>query len=248
MPPTAVKRRYDTTNRMRKAAGTQLRIIRAARTLFLRDGYAATTIAGIASEARVAVQTVYASLHSKREILQRILDLAVSGEDEQLPVLSSSRWQELDRETDPAIKLALFVRLHTEICQREADVFAIMSDAAGSDPEVRALMHDNAQRRYKDQLALARSFRTHHGLRDTITTGRAADVIWTLANEGTYLALVRQRDWTPDQYAHWLTEQLAAAILATPREAGNSSFRLVDHQEDAGDREHDEVRADPGRA
>lgn len=216
MPPTAVKRRYDTSKRLEQAAATQLRIVRAARTLFLRDGYAATTIAGIAAEARVAVQTVYASLHSKREILQRIIDLAVSGEDEQIPVISSSRWQELDREADAATKLALFARLHTEICQREADVFAIMSDAAGADPEVRAVMHDNAQRRYSDQLALARSLRRHHGLRDTLTAGRAADIIWTLASEGTYLALVRRRNWTPDQYADWLTRQLTAAVIATP--------------------------------
>lgn len=215
MSPTDVKRRYDASNRERQAADTQLRIVRAARTLFLRDGYVATTMPAIAAEAGVAVQTVYASTHAKREILQRILDLAVSGEDEQVPVVASSRWMELDRETDAAAKIALFARLHTEICQREADVFAIMSDAAGADPEVRAIMHENAQRRYQDQLALARSLRQHHRLRDSVTTSHAADIIWTLASERTYLALVHERNWTPHQYAQWLTTQLSSALIVT---------------------------------
>lgn len=215
MSPADVKRRYDTTNRERQAADTQLRIVRAARTLFLRDGYAATTIAAIAAEAGVAVQTVYASARSKRQILQRILDLAVSGEDQQVPVLASSRWIELDGETDAATKIALFARLHTEICRREAEVFAIMSDAAGADPDVRAVMHENAQRRYKDQLALARSLRKHRSMRNSLTASHAADVIWTLASERTYLALVHDRNWTPHQYTQWLTEQLRSALIVT---------------------------------
>ena len=217
MPSTGVKRRrYDATNRERQAADTQIRIALAARKLFLRDGYAATTITAIAAEAGVAVQTVYASLRSKREILQRILDLAVSGPDQQLAVVATARWQDLDQESDTAIKLSMFVRLHTEICQRESAVFAIMSDAAGTDPDVRAVMQDNAERRYRDQLALARSIGRHGGLCETLTPNRAADIIWTLASERTYLALVHERRWAPDQYARWLEQQLTTALTATP--------------------------------
>ena len=45
----------------RKALATRHRVLDAAETLFVRDGYAATTIAAIAEEADVAVQTVWKS-------------------------------------------------------------------------------------------------------------------------------------------------------------------------------------------
>ncbi len=53
------------TLREERAQVTRRRIADAARRLFFRDGYAATTIARIATEADVAVQTVYAVYGSK---------------------------------------------------------------------------------------------------------------------------------------------------------------------------------------
>ena len=214
MATVDVKRRYDSSNRQRQAAQTHRRILHAAQALFLRDGYTATTMTAIAAQAGVAVQTVYASTHSKRDILQRILDLAASGEDEQVPVTTGSRWRELERQTDPRAKLALFSQLHTEICQREAAAFTIMTDAAGSDPDIRALLHETAQRRYRDQLHLARSLHKHGALKTNLTDGRAADIIWTLASERTYLALVHDRGWTTAAYSAWLSDQLTCAVIA----------------------------------
>ena len=46
-----------------------------------------------------------------------------------------------------------------------------------------------------------------------LTTRGAADIIWTLASERTYLALVRDRGWNADDYERWLAEQLVAALL-----------------------------------
>ena len=36
-----------------------------------------------------------------------------------------------------------------------------------------------------------------------MTAREAADVIWTLASERTYLALVRDRGWSPARYERW---------------------------------------------
>ncbi|MBO0732387.1 MAG: TetR/AcrR family transcriptional regulator, partial [Acidimicrobiaceae bacterium] len=143
-------RRYDSTNRQRQAAQTRRRIFQAAQELFLRDGYATTTMAAIAEQAGVAVQTVYASTKTKRDILKGIVDLAVSGEDEEVPVQASSRWQELLAEPDLRARLGMLARLHGEICVREALVFTIVADAAGSDSEIRVLMREMADQRYRD--------------------------------------------------------------------------------------------------
>src|SRR5438034_7424815 len=150
-------RPYDRTNRQRQAAETRRRIFDAAEELFARDGYVTTTIAAIAEHAGVAVQTVYASAKSKRDILKGILDLAISGEDEQVPIQASSRWREIEAEPDARTRLRQLARLHREICVRQAPVFAIMADAAGSDPEIRTLMHDMADQRYQDHHRLAKT-------------------------------------------------------------------------------------------
>jgi TetR/AcrR family transcriptional regulator, regulator of autoinduction and epiphytic fitness len=217
VPRDVKPRRYDATNRHRQAAETQRRILKAAQALFARDGYTATTMTAIAEQAGVAVQTVYASTKTKRDILKGILDLAVSGDDEQVAVAASARWLAIDQEPDPETKLKMFVRLHREICDREAPAFAIMADAAGSDPEIRSLLHDTARRRYQDQHRLAESLSRHAGIRAELTTRRAADIIWTLASERTYLALVHDRGWPAGDYENWLTGQLIAALLPRSR-------------------------------
>jgi TetR/AcrR family transcriptional regulator, regulator of autoinduction and epiphytic fitness len=213
MAPNVKARPYDTTNRQRQAADTRQRIFQAAEELFLREGYVTTTMAAIAEHAGVAVQTVYASTKSKRDILKGILDLAVSGEDEQVPVHASSRWRQIEAEPDPRTRLRLLARLHQEICVREAPAFAIMADAAGSDPEIRVLMHDLADQRYQDHLRLAKTLHQTRSLQPDLSARRAADIVWTLANERTYLGLVRDRGWAPPEYEDWLADQLIAGLL-----------------------------------
>ena len=66
-------------NRSRQAAETRRRIVDAAARLFLRHGYAATTMNAIAAEAGVAVQTVYASIRTKRDVLEMVIQLMVRG-------------------------------------------------------------------------------------------------------------------------------------------------------------------------
>ena len=63
--------------RAEQAAVTRRRIADAARLLFVRDGYGATTLQAIADEAGVAVQTVYAVYRSKPGILRELRDSIV---------------------------------------------------------------------------------------------------------------------------------------------------------------------------
>ena len=76
----------QTTRREQKALATRRRILEAAEMLFVRDGYAATTIAAIADPADVAVQTVYAVFGTKRAMLNELLAVRVVGDDEAAPL------------------------------------------------------------------------------------------------------------------------------------------------------------------
>ena len=133
---------YEMSNRARQARETRRRIVEAAARLFVRDGYAATSIAAIAGEAEVAVPTVYASLRSKANILRAVVDLTVRGDDEAAPLAARPAWKEMEGEEDPRRRLALFARLHRQIGDREAAVFAQLEAAAG----VRCRGHGDARR------------------------------------------------------------------------------------------------------
>ena len=218
MQPTHVKRRsYNRSNRARQARETRRRIVEAAAGLFVRDGYAATSITAIADEAEVAVPTVYATLRSKANILRAVVDLTVRGDDEGRPLAFRAEWKEMEGERDPGDRLALFARLHRQICDREAAVFAQIDAAAGSDPEATELLAEHDARRYETQRRLARSLNRGGYLKPGLTSREAADTIWTLASERTYLALVRQRGWAPARYEQWVAEQLRLALLGGPR-------------------------------
>ena len=70
-----------------RGAATKARIVEAATRLFIEHGYLDTTVAAIANEAGVALQTLYLSFGSKVAILRATHDVAVVGDDAPIPVL-----------------------------------------------------------------------------------------------------------------------------------------------------------------
>jgi AcrR family transcriptional regulator len=200
-------------NRSRQAAETRRRIVDAAARLFLQRGYAATSIDAIAAEAGVAVQTVYASMRTKRDILESVIQLSVRGNEEEVPIAAGARWLQMEEETDPREKLALFASIHREICEREAGLFVVLETAAAVDAEIEPLLRDKERFRYEDQRRVVRSLSRQGELRTGLSIRKAADIIWALASERIYLALVQERGWSVEHYEAWLTDQLVAGLL-----------------------------------
>jgi hypothetical protein len=104
----------------------------------------------------------------------------------------------------------MFARIHRGICDREAAVFMVLETVANVDPEVAPVMRKKEQARYSDQSRVVRSLKRHGRLRAGLSVRKASDIIWALATERSYLALVRERGWRAGDYEDWLTEQLAA--------------------------------------
>ena len=79
-------RAYDASRRQEQARRTRAQILDVARRRFLDDGYAATTVATIAEEAGVSVETVYKAFGNKPGILKTLFDVAIVGDDEPVPL------------------------------------------------------------------------------------------------------------------------------------------------------------------
>ena len=200
--------------RARKALATRHRMLDTAESLFVRDGYAATTIAAIAEEADVAVQTIYAVFGNKRAILNELLAVRITGDDHAIPLQSREQWQAIEREPDPRRQLALLAALATQIGNRIGGLYQVLAGAAGSDPEIAELYRQQQQARYKDQRRLARSLARKNALKEGLPEATATDIMWTIANPDTHYALISERRWTPGQYEQWLAHMLTCALLS----------------------------------
>lgn len=205
------------TRRAQKALVTRRRILRAAEALFVRDGYAATTITAIASEADVAVQTAYAVFGSKRAILEELLAVRVVGDHTDTPLKDRDEWRSMEAEQDPRRQLELLAAIATRIGERMGALYNVLAGAAGADPEIASLHRRQQQSRYNDQRRIARSLARRGVLRADLSEARAADVMWAIANPTMHHNLVADRRWASGEYERWLADVLACSLLRPMR-------------------------------
>src|ERR1700744_3054331 len=86
-------RRRNSPLRQAQAAATRLRIIQAAHTEFEAHGYEGTRIEDIATQAGVAVPTVYKTFTNKRNLLTAAVATAMTGGPDR-SVNRQAWWQE----------------------------------------------------------------------------------------------------------------------------------------------------------
>src|SRR6516164_1879987 len=104
------KRPYESPRRREQAAATRLEILEAAQRLFERDGYAATTMAAIATEARVALKTVYIAFETKSGLLRALWNARLRGGREDVPIAQHEIYRAVLDEPDPKRQLRLNAR------------------------------------------------------------------------------------------------------------------------------------------
>jgi AcrR family transcriptional regulator len=200
--------------RERKAAATRRCVLDAAEALFVRHGYAATTIAAIAEEADVAVQTVYAVFGNKRTILTELLAARVVGDDDDRPLADRAEWQEMEHESDARRQLRLLSAIAGRIGNRVGALYDVLAGAAGSDPEIAALYRRQQDYRYRDQQRVAHVLANKQALRAGLSETHATDIMWAIANPAMYSALVSERNWGAEEYERWLAHLLTCALLS----------------------------------
>jgi AcrR family transcriptional regulator len=191
--------------RAERAAVTRHRIADAARILFRRDGYAATTMNAIAREAGVAVQTVYAVYGSKAGILEALREWATTQPE------AEALYQRAMADSDPARRLALFARSIRERWQRAGDIVAIHRDAGTTDADLRAGVEATLARRRGGLRALAASL--DGAYRPGVDLNRAAAILDALTLYEVYAELVEVQGWTPDAFEAWLAQALVRELL-----------------------------------
>ncbi|WP_188195940.1 TetR/AcrR family transcriptional regulator [Nonomuraea sp. SYSU D8015] len=201
------------TRRAAQARATRRRILDAALELFLRQGYASTTLDQIAAAAGVAVQTVYFHFGNKATVLNEIIDVQSVGDDEPIPMLERPWVRQVREEPGGREALAIWLSNSRAVFARVAPIMKIVRDAAGADPAMAAQYETNQQQRFLAHQVLARQLAEKQALRPELTVEEAADIIFTLISFEVYLLLTDVRGWTPDRWERWAHTTLAETIL-----------------------------------
>lgn len=210
---TPVKRPYRSTLREANADATRLAIVQAAARLFVEQGYVATSIDAIAEAAGVSRATVFTSVGGKPVLLKKAYDIALVGDDAEVPLAERERSKAIRAEPDVERYLHLYATLVTEINGRLAAIYEAVRGAASADPDVRAVFEKiQSERRIGaghvigDVLAKGR-------LRDGLDPETAADLMWVLNDAGLYFLLVHRRAWPVDRFGRWLSATMRDQLL-----------------------------------
>ncbi len=202
-PPTS---RARSTLRAERAQATRRRIAAAARRLFARDGYAATTLRDVATEAGVAVQTVYAVYGSKAGIMRALRDLATDQ-----PEAGAAFAQAMQQQT-AGESLALFARSIRLRWELAGDIVTILGDAATAD----AAIHEEVEVALRTRRAGVAKFVTaiHDRFGLAIDPERGTAITLALTMPELHAELVGVSGWTEDAYEAWLAVALRRELAA----------------------------------
>jgi AcrR family transcriptional regulator len=205
------KRRYNSTGRQAQARRNRQAILDAAQRQFLEGGYAATTIAAVAAEAGVSVETIYKAFGGKSGLVRGIYDRGLAGPD---PVPAYRRADEVrELETDPRAIMRSWGTIASEVSAVVSPVERLVRAAAASDPDMAALLKAHNDLRERRARHHARFLKRRGYLREGVSVAQAADILWTCTSDELYDLLVTQRGWSPPRFARFLADFMITALL-----------------------------------
>jgi AcrR family transcriptional regulator len=197
-------RAYDSSRRQAQARETQRAILRAAHDLFVGKGYGRTTIADVAREAGVSVESVYGTFRNKATLLHRVWDITIGGDDERVVYHERPEIRALMAEPDLGRRLTAQARLFTETSKRIVPFLLAVQGAAASEPAAAELIHEIGRQRLAGMSVMARQAAATGQL--AVTEEECQDVIWSTTDGTLWHRLVNERGWSEERFAEWLAE------------------------------------------
>jgi len=200
-------------SRRDRARATRLRMIHAAQRVFIARGYAGARMIDIATEAGVAVQTVYFTFHTKAELLQACYELAVLGEDDPRPPPAQPWHTAMLGARDGRAAIRRFAEGNSAIAARVALLDDVVRSAA-HEPDAIQVRDHNEQLRRDGYRRIVGHLAGRFGLPAHLDPEDAVDILLTLAGPATYRALVADYGWPHDRFVDWLATTLSQQLLA----------------------------------
>jgi AcrR family transcriptional regulator len=200
-----VVRAYSSPSRDQQADETRTRIVDAARSLFLAQGFDGTTIDAIAREAGVAAPTVYAAFRSKRGLVAEILDRARMGPSYTELVKAAHA------EVEPEAKVRCTAAIARQVFDAERSEMDLLRGAGVVSPEFGD--EERERNRYIGQKRLVDFLSAAGRLHEGLDSATARDVLYALTCRDLYRQLVVVRGWSSSKYESWLGQTLVTSLV-----------------------------------
>jgi AcrR family transcriptional regulator len=203
------RRAYRSDRRREQAQETRRRMLDAAGRLLAERGYAGTTIAAVAAEAGVAVETVYAAFRNKRTLVGELVRTSVRGDGSAPPAAEQAGARAVAAAPNQAEQVRLFAADVSARLERVGPVLEAV--AAAAEPELADLRAAVDRDRLEGMRRFVTALERHGPLR--MDADAAAETVWALASPELHALLRGRRAWPPERYVTWLGETLGAALL-----------------------------------
>ncbi len=218
--PGRARRPYRAPGRQAAALATRRAILAAGRRLLIKRGYNAMTMERVASEAGVALDTVYAAVGPKPTLIKLLVEAAVSGTDRAVPAEERDYVRSIHAARSAAEKLAIYAGALRAIHPRLAPLVRALRDAAPVHAELARLWRAISDRRRRNMSIFAGELAATGEVRSGLAEEEIADVLWTLSAPEVYVLLVDERGWSPERFELWLADAWRRLLLATSGRAG----------------------------
>jgi AcrR family transcriptional regulator len=213
MARTVKGRAYDSAGRRARSGATRQRILDAARASIVERGYRATTLAAVAENSSVHIDTVYELVGRKLVILRELIEQALSGTDHAVPAEERAYVAAIRAEPDPANKVAIYAAATRDMLGRAAPLFVALRDAAATDPAARELWREFSDRRAANMRLFVADLAEAGRLRPGLPLDEAADTVWATNSPDVFVLLVGERGWSPERYERWLADSWRRLLL-----------------------------------
>ena len=203
-----VKRVYRSPRRREQAEETRRRILSAARTLFVAEGYGRTTIDAIATEAGVAAQTVYAVFGSKGAMVTALLEqLAI---DADMPRLQKGL---AAASGNPRRQLREGIAFNGRLYAAGFDLIDLARTVSGVEPDLARMWQAGEQRRYEANSNLVATWARSGALRSGLSPRTATDLLWAIGGPDTFRLLIKERGWSERSRVERLSHMLELMLF-----------------------------------
>ena len=209
--PVNPRREYRSDRRSAQASDTRATVLSAARDLFIREGWQKATIAAIARQAGVSVETIYGCFGSKHALLEAVVASAVSSLQPGTPLMEQTGPRAVLEAPDQRSQIALFATDIAEVLGRVAPLTAVVRAAAESQPALKEL-YVGLHRGRTRNLAMLIDALLRHGFLRTDRDACLASLV-RLASPELFLVVTKVEGLSAAQYATWLADALTALLL-----------------------------------
>ena len=203
---------YDNSHRAVAAAATRSQVLAAAHELFLSQGFAGTTIRMIAESAGVSQETIYKSFGNKAALLKAVYDVALAGDADEIPLAARPESLAVREATTPEASARAYAELAGVIARRTDPLLRVLLRSRGSDRALDEFAATTDGERLIGSRHYVGDWQGKGWLRDDLTVGRAAEIVWAL-NSPEPRWLLHDQGWSEAEFAEWLGETIRRAVL-----------------------------------